>query len=1301
MKKFPLPENEEERLEKLALHNLLDLGKYPDLDVLAQSAALLTDCPASLIAVMERDTQTVQSCVGVDFSFVDRQNTVCQYAVASGEPVIINDTLQDERSSSNQLILEGGVRFYAGIPLKDEEGYVLGTLCVIDFKPKNLPQNQIDGLTKMGEAVSRILLAKRRYALADYFEQLFIVTNNIICVLDNDFNIKIVNKSFERNLGLPLNSAVGEKFCDVMNEADPSLSLHSGMFADQDEYSFRSNIAHENGDVSVIEWSIKRNPKQKEVFCFGRNITVIIEEKQKLLRSERRFRSFFESGIGLMSMHDMDGNILAVNQRGRETLQYTEEEAVKLNLKDLVPVRNQGLLQAYLQRIATEKEDSGLMELRSRDGQDHIWMYHNVLEINEEGQPYVISTALNVTERMAMEKDLIYTKKILEQTSSVAQVGGWEVNLKQNKVFWSDATKKIHEVEPDFEPDFESALGFYGRESEDRMRYLFARAVNDGISYDEELELQQKNGEKIWVRVIGIPEFDEGICKKVFGIIQNIDQSKKTYLELARKEAMLQSFISDVPVAVAMFDKDLKFLAVSQCWLEEFSIEASDIIGKTIFETSPSIPEYRIRIYMDALQGKSFKAEELLLPVPNKEVLQRYNMEVSPWYLSEDEIGGMIVSAQNVTERVKTTLELKNAKEMADLASRAKSEFLANMSHEIRTPLNGVIGFSDLLLKTPLNEMQTQYLNYINESGETLLNIINDILDFSKIESGKMELVIEQSYVYEMVSQVMNVILYQSQKKNLELLMNIEPGLPEILFIDESRIKQILINLLGNAVKFTSEGEIELKVTKLQQDDKNIKLRFSVRDTGIGIPLDKQQRIFDAFTQEDSSVSKKYGGTGLGLTISNNILQYMNSTLSLTSTPGEGSEFFFDIEVPYEESDENDSEDISDLGINRVLIVDDNANNRMILQHMLAYKNIESRLAANGMEALQLIMAGEHFDIILMDYHMPVISGLETIDKIRALYSRQDDVSPLVVLHTSSEEHEVVNSFRKNENSFCLLKPIKSRDLYMTLKQAVKQTERKAVTSDVEARSRPSITGLKVLLVDDNPVNMVLNNKMMQSLVPDAVFTEAVDGQKALEYCRTNTYDLILMDVQMPLMDGIEATKQIRLLTNGKDMVIIGVTAGNVKGEKEKCLAAGMDDFLTKPLRSADLMEALKKHLFTENDESEGIQNPELYLDIQHLEQQVGDDAEFREVFLTLVIQQLEVSRKELAEAIDRNDLAEIKRLLHKLKGTSGTSGLFNLADTAAKWENRMERNPDLDALRNEINSAIGTGLALVNELID
>ncbi|MDF2515126.1 MAG: hypothetical protein K0R59_422 [Sphingobacterium sp.] len=778
--------------------------------------------------------------------------------------------------------------------------------------------------------------------------------------------------------------------------------------------------------------------------------------------------------------------------------------------------------------------------------------------------------------RDKLEKDLFYTKEMLEETNAVAQVGGWEANMNTGKVFWSQSTREIHKVNNSFQPTFENALGFYEGKNGERIRYLINRAIQEGISFDEELQLLRDDGVTIWVRVKGIPEFKGDICIRVFGIIQDIDAFKKMFLEVAQKEAMMQSFAHDVPIPLAMFDKALNYVAVSSRWKDEFGMNNVDLIGNNLFTISPHVPEERKKIYMDALLGKTYNDGDFALNVEGKEEIQHYDLKVGPWYLTTDDIGGIIISIQNITNAVKINEELKNAKETADIASKAKSEFLANMSHEIRTPLNGVIGFSDLLLRTPLNETQKQYLNYINESGENLLSIINDILDFSKIESGKMELLIEKSDIYDMLSQVINVILYQSQKKNIELLLNVEPGLPKILFIDEARLKQILINLLGNAVKFTEKGEIELKVEKLRMNDNTIALRFSVRDTGIGIPVEKQKYIFDAFTQENSSISKRYGGTGLGLTISNNILGYMGSRLSLTSEMEKGSVFFFDIEVPYEIAELREEDAMS---IKTALVVDDNETNRIILEHMLTYKNIKSTLASNGMEALDLMLKGERFDVILMDYHMPIMSGLETIDKIIGLLSQRNEIAPFIILSSSSEELDIFASVRKIENTHLLLKPIKSHDLYKTLKK-VDQSSAVEIIQD-ESGKDPDLfaPGLEVLLVDDNPVNMVLNNRIMKSLAPNVHLTEAANGLQALEECSKKQFSIIIMDVQMPIMSGIEATRNIRMLPKYQHVPIIGVTAGNVLGEKEKCLESGMNDFLPKPIRRADLLEVLKKYI--------------------------------------------------------------------------------------------------------------------------
>jgi PAS domain S-box-containing protein len=1305
MAKYVFPENELRRIEKLKSYELMGLGKDPELDVFAQAACLITDCPAALIAMMEEETQRIQSCVGMELDTVARENTVCQYTIMSKQLLVIEDTFEDPRSSSNPLIREGNIRFYAGVPLLDDDGDALGTICVIDFQPKKLSDKQLHSLEELGKAVTKILLGKKRKVQAGYFSEIFHLTNNIICVLDEQYHVKEVNPAFTNALGFTRQSTLGKSIFSLLAEDAKSLELDLSR-VEETKYGVQSTTSTqvENGHKIVIEWHFKYDHVNREILAFGRNVTKEREEKLKLENSERRFRNFFENAIGLMSMHDLEGNILSVNEKGREILGYEKDQVKDLNLKKLVPAHHVALVEQYLQRIAKEKEDSGMMVLQTRAGENISWLYHNMLETDETGRPYVVSTALNMTDRLRLENDLLHTKQILEQTNAVAQVGGWEVNLIENKVYWSDSTKLIHGVSLDFLPDFEHAIGFYEPQSQAKLRKVFEAAITDRKPYDTELRLLKQNGESIWVRVKGIPEFENDVCKRVFGIIQDIDHSKSLYLELERKESMLRAFVDYVPASVAMFDRDFNYISVSNQWLEDFHGGIRLAPNSNFFKLFPNIPENRKKIYLDALEGIPYKNVDEVIQAGGLEEGQHFNWEVRPWHLADGSIGGIIIFTQNITESVKINDELKRAKELADLASKAKSEFLANMSHEIRTPLNGVIGFSDLLLKTPLNDTQMQYLGYINESGNSLLNIINDILDFSKIESGKLELFVDQHNVYDIANQVINVVLYQAQRKEVELLLNIEQGLPALIWVDEARIKQVLVNLLGNAVKFTEEGEIEFKISKLPSNNDKLNLRFEVRDTGIGIPPEKQQRIFDAFTQEDSSVSKRYGGTGLGLTISNNLLKYMGSKLNLTSELGAGSTFYFDIEVSCEELEDEDT----NLPLNRVLVVDDNANNRIILQHMLAYKDVESVLAENGMEALQLLMKGERFDVILMDYHMPILSGLETIEKIKELFKQQGEGIPLIVLHTSSEEHEVISAFRQEERSFCLLKPIKSDELYQTLRRAIQQNKEEA--NQLKSNANLSLSadsygkGIQVLLADDNAVNMALNLRMMASIMPDAVLTEASDGAEAIRACEEQIFDLILLDVQMPEVDGIEATKRIRQMKPYEKTPIIGITAGNVSGEKERCLAAGMSDFLAKPIRQQDLFNALQHAMLSiapeEKDERE-YEDQTVHLDMSRLDEQAGDDPAFLSFFLNLVIKEISSSRQQIEDAKTEKDVKRIKELLHKLRGTSSTAGLIKLAEMTKELENNISSETNLQESFAAIEKEMDIGLKLIAKILN
>ena len=557
-------------------------------------------------------------------------------------------------------------------------------------------------------------------------------------------------------------------------------------------------------------------------------------------------------------------------------------------------------------------------------------------------------------------------------------------------------------------------------------------------------------------------------------------------------------------------------------------------------------------------------------------------LDASPFYFIFGFLG--FIFFQNLILSYRFASSLRRAKEQAEQGGRAKSEFLANMSHEIRTPLNGVIGFVDLLMKTKLDNTQKQYMSTVFQSANSLLDIINDILDFSKIEAGKLELSIEQYDLYKLGEQVMDIVTYQANEKGLEILLNIQSDIPRFIWVDSVRLRQVLVNLLGNAVKFTNAGEIELKIIMLKTElDKNIKFRFQVRDTGVGIDPNNQQKIFTAFSQEDASTTRKFGGTGLGLTISNKLLGLMGSQLQVESEMGEGSTFFFDITLKTLEGEAVEWNNHLDK-VENILIVDDNANNRVILKEMLALKSIHSEQVSNGKAAIDLLRSGKRYDAILLDYKMPEMDGIQTARGIREDLKLTVDVQPIMLLYSSSDDYEITKACEELGIKQRLVKPIKIQQLYTALHELINKIE---PVENIYVEEKPLVLktecklgGIRILIAEDNPINMLLARTIFSKLFPEAKVVEAENGKIAVEKFKETNPDIIFMDVQMPEIGGYDATKIIRALEKeGKRIPIIALTAETIVGEKERCMEAGMDDYITKPVLKATIEKTVIKWL--------------------------------------------------------------------------------------------------------------------------
>ena len=845
--------------------------------------------------------------------------------------------------------------------------------------------------------------------------------------------------------------------------------------------------------------------------------------------------------------------------------------------------------------------------------------------------------------------------------------------------------------------------------------------------------LWRKDGSSFPVEYTSMPiKKDEKVVGAVVTFM-DIAERKKAQAEIEELSRNFSDFLESTSDLVYLKDTDLRYMACSKPLSDMLGYtDWRDIIGKTEAEVQNEKSRIRFKEKPERRiveEGSVIELTEDIIKVD--EETGWVNTIKKPLKSGDGKIVGILSISRDITKMKHAEEALAKAKQEAEEATRAKSEFLANMSHEIRTPMNAIIGMSHLALKTDLDYKQYDYLNEIDASAKSLLGIINDILDFSKIEAGKLDTESVDFQLEEMLDNIATLVGVKTQDKKLELLFKTDHSVPSSLVGDPLRFGQILTNLSNNAVKFTDKGQIIVSTELIKEDNTQVTLKFSVQDTGIGMTAEQAAKLFQPFSQADSSTTRKYGGTGLGLTISKRLAEMMGGDIWVESEPGRGSTFSFTANFGLgKEKAKKQYKPASELHGMKVLVVDDNPTSREILQEMLESFSFEVTVAASGPEGIsELENAKEDrpFELVVMDWKMP---GMDGIDAARRIKNHEGlNKIPAIIMVTAYGREEIMQQAEDVGLEGFLLKPINSSILFDAIMQAFGEAEpetfRVVERHEQEAETVEHIKGALVLLVEDNEINQQVAKEILEGA--GLIVTLANDGQEGVNAVKESNYDVVLMDIQMPVMDGYTATREIRKDDRYKELPIIAMTAHAMTGDENKSLQAGMNGHVTKPIDPDQLLSTLQKWI-KPSEERVQVQQSEISVEqpesdnafptdkelpeslsgfdlVDGLKRLQGNQKLYRKLLLSFATDYNSVAN-EIQQALDAVDFDQAHSLVHNLKGLAGNLAATELQAAAMNLEKLVkgidkkapsseQLNLRFSVLENTLNQALESAQSL------